>query len=178
MRIVLVTRAFPPDTGEAPFPASYELARGLKACGHELLVLTFTDGESREETVDGIRVWRQKFDFQHYRSMQLPLASAHCLAQALDLYTATESLVGDFHPDVIESQEFNGLGLFWALERKYPFVVRCYGPLSHLLKGSLVGSFPPVDAELVNIMEIAPIGEADGLITICQDMAARMSDWS
>lgn len=179
MRVVLVTRGFPPDIGITPFPLTVELACGLRDLGHDVLVLTFTPGESREEVVDGIRVWRRKLDIANYPQLQSSERYfPQYIAEALDLYTASKAVIREFRPDVIETPEFYGVGLLWALERRYPFVVRCCGPLTHVIRSGIKGYFSPMDVETINALELAPVGAADGLISLCADLADRMSSWT
>lgn len=180
MRVAIVTISFPPDNKTSPFPASYELAKALVRAGHEVQVLTFTEGETRTDTYENIRVYRHKFDFDNFPAMRFPVAMAfpNCLPHALDLFNGSRKILEEFKPDVIESQEFNGLGLFFALERKYPFVIRVYGPLAHLLRTGTIGKFIPIDVEIVHSLEIAAVGTADGRITLCKDMAQQMANWA
>lgn len=180
MKVAIVTVSFPPDNKIAPFPASYELAKALTRAGHEVLVLTMTEGDTRREVHEGIQVHRQNIDMKSFTGLQFNVAMAfpNCLPQCLELFQSTRHILAEFQPDVIESQEFNGLGLLFGLERRYPFVVRVYGPLAHLLRSGTIGVFSPVDIELVHSLEIGSVGLADALITLCHDMANRMGGWA
>lgn len=184
MRIVLVLSSFPTQSGDEPaFPASWYLAKSLLANGHDLLVLTMHSAATNHlgstvTEVDGIRVFCSSFDASKYSSFdEAPFLAtyAHYAARAVDLFNNSAEIVDEFAPDLIECQEFNGLGFFFAAEHKYPLVVRCYGTLSQLVRSGDIGDWPLPDTEMIEALELATIAEADAVVSICHDLAGRLS---
>lgn len=156
--------------------------QALKVEGHEVLVCTFGSKDQPElldTTVGGIRVVAPRFDDETrktafdgprmFNTFSWQASRARLLAQKCG------PIIDEFKPDILESQEFNALGFFLAAQRKYPFVVRCYGPMAHLMRGAFTGTYPIADTELVDAMELAPLAMADGVIAICHDIAERLS---
>lgn len=188
MKIALITSSFPESLEEDPgFPASFELAKGLAEAGHDLLVLTFAnpkDESDTERVVDlgrlpgRMRVFRRQVDFNQYATFQglsrIP-TFAWQLARARDLFVSTKALLDEFEPDIIEAQDFDGLGFFFAAQRKYPLLVKAYGPMSLITERGLVGDVPVADRELIAAMEAAPLAQADGVAAICHDIAGWWS---
>ncbi len=189
MKIALVSSSFPRSLEDDPgFPASFELAKGLAEAGHELLVLTFTnprDESDIEREINlgflpgSLTVFRRQVDFNQYATFQglsrIP-TFAWQLARARDLFVATQERLSSFAPDIIEVQDFDGLGFFFAAQRKYPLLVKAYGPMSLITERGLVGDVPVADRELIAAMESAPVAQADGVAAICHDIASWWSD--
>jgi len=186
MRIVIITISFPLTLQEdPPFPASWELARALKKAGHEVLVVTFGRKDSLESDgtlseLEGLKIFRKVFDWVNFPGVQCPpYAQFNFVAgQALTLYEAAQTVIEDFAPDVIECQEFNGLGFYWAVNHRYPLVIRCYGPLSTLMRNGLTGECTAGDTDLVGALELATLSEADAIVSICGDIANVLSEQS
>ncbi|GEM_PF-954235 len=183
MRIALVVGTFPSSIDEEPgFPATWYFALRLKEAGHEVLVITVhpetkTDCVTDMIDVAGIKVFRKRIEFDRYQAFTgLPAVENYNrhVARAKDLFEGSKKVLSDFNPDVVECQEFNGLGFFFSAEGKYPFVVRCYGSLSQLIKGNDIGNYNSSDTALIEALELAPVAEADAAIVICQELAARM----
>lgn len=183
MKIAILTANFPlADTFEPGSPAVWWLVQGLKELGHEVLVCTVgkSDGpELLDTTVGGVRVVAPRFDDDARRTSFDGPATLNVfswqISRARLLAERCAKAIAEFAPDVIESQEFNGLGFFIAAERKFPFVIRCHGPMAHLMRGGFTGSYPTADTELVEAMELAPLALADGLIAMCHDIADRLA---
>ncbi|MBK9146159.1 MAG: glycosyltransferase family 4 protein [Candidatus Melainabacteria bacterium] len=185
MKIAVASASFPASLTDDPvFPASFELVKGLHEAGNELLVVTFCDPRDpddveREVSLDGIRVFRRKQDLSRYSTFQglsrMPVFSWQA-ARARDLFCSTQGILDDFAPDVLEVQDFNGLGFFYAAQRKIPLVVRAYGPMSLLVRSKQIGDVPTADAELIEAMEYATVAAADGVVAICHDIARWWSE--
>ncbi len=179
MRIVLISASFPSRLDEDPvFPASFELARGLKALGHEVLVLSFDNSAqetpSYEVDIDGIRVWKRVYDAKPYGTfvgLSHLAVSAMNFARSWDIYHASRDVVEAFKPDVIESQDFDGLSYHFLSQRTAPVVVRTYGPLTRLLELGVLGDYGDAETELIAAMETACVAGADGAIAICDNIA-------
>lgn len=187
MRIALVLGSFPRNAVEDPvFPAAWEMAREMKRQGHELLVLSFCDPFKPDDVagtfdVDGIRVLRKPRDWSKYDALNalpgIPTSSS-IIGYARELYVSFRDELAQFKPDVVECQEFNALGAFFAASHEFPLVIRCYGPLGTIMQAGLVGNYPKSDTKVVSTLELSTICAADGLITICHDMASTLSKLS
>lgn len=187
MRIALVLGSFPRNALEDPvFPAAWEMALEMKRQGHELLVLCFCDPFKSDDIagtfdVEGIRVLRRPRDWSMYDALNalpgIPTSSS-IIGYARELFVSFRDELAQFKPDVVECQEFNGLGAFFAASHEFPLVIRCYGPLGTIMQAGLVGDYPKSDAKVVGALEISTICAADGLITICHDMASTLSKLS
>lgn len=183
MKIAILTANFPlTDTAEPGSPAVWWLVQGLKEQGHEVLVCTVgkSDGpELLDTTVGGVRVVAPRFDDDARKTSFDGPATLNVLSWQISRARLIAERCGkaieEFAPDVIESQEFNGLGFFIAAKREFPFVIRCHGPMAHLMRAGFTGTYPIADTELVEAMELAPLALADGLIAMCNDIADRLA---
>ncbi len=184
MRIAMVVGTFPSTVDEEPgFPATWYFALKLKEEGHEVLVLTLhpeTVSDCCTDVIEvaGITVFRKRIDFERYQAFSgLPSVENYNrhVARAKDLYEGSKKILEEFAPDLIECQEFNGLGFFFAAEKKYPLVVRCYGSLSQLIKSNDVGKYAEADTAMIEALELAPVAEADAVIVICRELAHRLN---
>lgn len=184
MRIAIASASFPSREDENPvFPANWEVARALHDLGHEVFVMTFCEEDNpedreREVCVGGIRVLRIQRDKSRYAAFSgSPIFTIFSwqAGRARELFVKCSDVLNDFKPDVLESQDFNGLGFFWAAEHQYPLVVRCHGPASMFMRDEAVGKFSLVDIEFTEAMEMATINAADGVIAVSQDLADRAS---
>lgn len=185
MRIAIAAASFPQRIDEDPvFPASYELAKGLQGAGHDVLVMTFCNPANPEDTenevdVAGIRVLRKKQKLNQYGTfmgLSRMQVFAWQAARARNLYEASAEDLKQFDPDVIECQEFNGLGFFFAAEQSVPLVVRCYGPMTLIARSGDIGDIPFADCELIEAMESSTVAAADGVVSICHDIASWWSE--
>jgi len=76
MRIAIIGNTFPSSPSDDPaFPASWELAKGLVAAGHQVLVLSLSSDDSDREgaySVNGINVYKVRM-----RNPGLNVLSSH-----------------------------------------------------------------------------------------------------
>lgn len=183
MRIAIVSNSFPNGCAKQPvFPALFELTTTLAQLGHEVLVVTFND-DANERSIArsntrGVNVVTVPHDRERFNTLfgieRIPL-SAHFLGRARAITKAVEDELHSFAPDVIECQEFFAMGFFLAALKKFPIVVRCYGPLGTLMRSDLIGQFNEIDMRLMDAMELATIGAANGVIAISEDLAGTLS---
>jgi len=185
MRIALVTIAFPKTLeDDPPFRASWELAVQYAAQGHDVLVLTLADEDAGEDvqhqTFGKIQVLRKRFATDKHPGLHVPPMGTffRVLGQSADLYNASLEKLREFKPDVIECQEFNGLGFFFADSHEYPLVIRCHGPLATLLRCGILGKATVANTELVAALELSTLAEADGIISLCDDLVDELSSQS
>lgn len=154
MRIAFVTHSFPISSDHDPlFPATWELANALCKLGHELLVLTLCHEKDErddniEVNVNGIRVLCKRLDRQKYNLFEkhgrLPIFGWQ-IARARELYVAFNDAISEFKPEILECHEFFAPGFFWAAQKDFPLVVRCYGAMSLLMRKGVAGSYHEID---------------------------------
>lgn len=178
MRIAIVTPNFPSEPVDGMFlTMSLEIARGLKASGHELLILTLSDTQAGADMVEGMRVWRVKPDFETFCGLSfapnLRLVSywLHC---SLLLFSSAQKVVDDFNPDVIEVQDFFALGLPWINDARYPVVMRVIGSLSEMIRNGSVDA-PPMAMHFIDAIELATVSSATLALSLCQDIVERFN---
>lgn len=174
MRIGIISSVYPPEGtsgGNAAF--FYELANALVQQGHEVLVATLTNGESRTEEIRGVRVERVSFnsaDYFNFSLMPWFAGLAWNLPRAVELYRKLKSVVNDFAPDVIECVDNGFEGLIWSIDSSYPLVLRSVCPQFHTIN---LGFHQQdlVDKELVCALEVLALRAATSITTPSRSMA-------
>lgn len=178
MRVVFCSYQFSDATNGGASTLVWELANGMAARGHEVLVVTCFDGINRVETIGNVRVVRFKMPLSfHGWGQNLPALSGtfSCWEHALEFYRAANQVIESFKPDIVEVPECYALGLMWAFERKFPLVVRLVCPAYLLFESGYLGQILPDDIRFVKSLELFVIGAADGRISICHELAERIS---
>ena len=104
MRILMLAPEFPPRGATAIAAHVHGLSRALVRAGHDVVVLTSTDEDSREDSsADGVRVLRTDIDLPW-----LPddFVVAHTAAANSHLISSLSRL-GDWRPDVVHVHDWN-----------------------------------------------------------------------
>lgn len=133
MRICLISREFPPDTGWGGIGTFvHDLALGLKEIGQEVEVITLSKDQS-SSTIDyhGVTIHRVAVDasLEQYQMLLSVMPYSHSLLKALwSLYNKFLELNERKNFDVVEVPEMFGEGVFLALSKQCPLVVRLYTP--------------------------------------------------
>lgn len=178
MRIALLTIGFPPDTSAGGIATLYwQLARALRNADHEVLVVCSSAEEDSEYQVDGVRVIRAKVDSKvaAIESLHRPLGAIQtALPLAFDMYDKSIARLIEFTPDVIESPDYLGMGLLFALDGRFPVITRCMGPFSHMMQLGLLGSFSSLDQTLVASMEESALRASAALTSLSQNLATLL----
>src|SRR5215204_6005671 len=129
LRVVFVSREYPPETGGGGIGSYVEsMARILAARGHEVHVLSCVPGQTFEDTQRdgvylhrrGVRRWLPKI------RRRLP-GTAFRVEGALSSYLALKDL--GLEVDVLEAPDWRAEGLAFALSRSHPLVVHLHTPL-------------------------------------------------
>jgi glycosyltransferase involved in cell wall biosynthesis len=183
MKIALVTSTFPMKTGDQPgIPAIWELAHALKKHQHEVLVCTIGVADQPELVrinVEGIDVCAARYDDEARKTCFDGAKTFDVfswqLSRARLVATAFREVLADFKPDVIECPESHGIGFFLCAEQKYAVVVRCHGPMAHLMRNDHSAGFASGDIELVESLENSTMSAADGVLSMCKDLIAKLS---
>lgn len=178
MKIALACSAFPPDGANGGAATFYlELSRALASIGHEVLVVTLTEGDERTELIEGVRVERIHFDESQYVNLQnlgfVPF-TAWYMSRAVHLQKHAARLLEAFKPDVLECHEHGFFGLLLH-SQKYPLIVRCLCPAfqSMVLNGD--DKRFPVDSHITAALEIAFLQGASALTTPSLNLAGIIS---
>ncbi len=159
----------------------FELSRALVLLGHEVLVVTLSQHESRSEIIDGVRVERIHFDERSTTNLAnlavLPSLSWF-VPRMLQLQRKAAPLIDEFSPDVIECAEHGFLWLLDASNRKRPLVVRCLCPAVHAISVNADAKTTVVDLNLLLAMEASLVRAADALTTPSANLAAVVAEYT
>lgn len=130
MRVLLVSREYPPETGGGGIGSYAELmARALVAQGHEVHVLSCVEGQADEDvTRAGVHLHRRGVSrFLPKIRRRLPGTAAR-IEGAHARYLGARRLGAEF--DVVEAPDWMAEGLAFALRRTRPLVVHLHTPLT------------------------------------------------
>ncbi len=179
MRICLLSREYPPDTGWGGIGTfTHHLAHGLRELGQQVHVVSLTGTESAAPTKssdsDGITVHRVPIQNLRDRSSLFNF----CLPVTRPMLQQTSALWKKFlelhlqQPfDVIECAEHFAEGLFPSMCRVAPMVVRLHTPHSKLVNEKFHNFSPSFDHRVLTMLERLPMMSADILISPSRDLA-------
>lgn len=181
MRICLLSREYPPDTGWGGIGAyTYQHAHGLKRLGHDVEVVALARKEVSRESelppveIEGIKV---------HRAIWGPLLedlSSICLISPYSHYVLKCSLAlwqkflkchRENQFDVVEAPEHLAEGLFPAMTKICPLVVRLHTPHSKFVQEGYHNLVPSFDLHMVSNLERTAMLEADVLSSPSLDLA-------
>lgn len=181
MRICLLSREYPPDTGWGGIGAyTYQHAHGLKRLGHDVEVVALAKKEVSSEhelpplETEGIKV---------HRAIWGPLLedlSSICLISPYSHYVLKCSLAlwqkflkrhRELPFDVVEAPEHLAEGLFPAMTKICPLVVRLHTPHSKFVQEGYHNLVPSFDLHMVSNLERTAMLEADVLSSPSVDLA-------
>lgn len=183
MRICLISREYPPDTGWGGIGAyTYQHAHGLKALGHDVEVVALTKKEQcvqqSAEVLDGIIV---------HRAVWGPLLndlSMICLTAPYTHYVlkCAMALWQKFLPlhqanpfDVVEAPEHLAEAILPALTKVCPLVIRLHTPHFKFTAERYHNLSPTFDLQTVANFERMAMLEADLLSSPSEDLARYVS---
>jgi len=175
MRICLLSREYPPETGWGGIATyTYHLAHGLKTLGHQVEVVSLSSDTDKERDDQGIRVHRVSRDWAegqfHALSMYMP-TTRYVLVASTALWRKFQQLHQIEPFDVIDSPELLAEGIYPAIIRSLPRVVRLYTPHSKFIRENLNAVYSNFDHELVASMERLTMLSADVLTSPSEDLA-------
>jgi glycogen(starch) synthase len=133
MRICLISREFPPETGWGGIATFvHDLALGLHEIDQdvEVIALSNTDQDSEIE-YEGIKIHRvaKKQSLDQYQTLLSVMPYSHSLLKALfALHDKFLALHKQNPFDVVEVPEMFGEGFFLSFSKQCPLVVRLYTP--------------------------------------------------
>lgn len=178
MRICLVSREFPPDTGWGGVGAyTYQIAHALAARGHEVHVITLAGASqlSSTRTIGG--VVEHRVAYQHILDeLNLFLISAPHAHYVIGTTIALWKQFVELHSiepfDVVEAPEHLAGGLFQAITGIVPTVLKLHTPHSKFVAEKFHGVLPNFDHQVICLLERITMMSADALCSPSSELAA------
>ncbi len=175
MRICLISREFPPETGWGGIATfANHLAHGLVALGHEVEVVALAKDRAKTVVQDGIRVHRVE---PHKIEGDLG-AMALCMPYSRYVIRTSTALWRKFleihqeHPfDVIDTPELLAEGIVPAVTKAAPLLIRLYTPHSKFIAEQLHNVTASFDHQFVAMLERIAMLSADAITSPSDDLA-------
>jgi glycosyltransferase involved in cell wall biosynthesis len=175
MRVCLISREYPPDTGWGGIATfTKHLAHGLKQLGHDVEVIALADGPAKLADDDGIPVHRVA---PYVVPGDLGVVSM-CMPYSRTVLKCVSALWQKFvqlhqqHPfDVVDTPELLGEGIYPAVTRCLPLVIRLYTPHSKFMAEQLHNITASFDHQFVAMLERVAMLSADALTSPSEDLA-------
>lgn len=179
MRVCLISREYPPDTGWGGIATfAYHLAHGLVALGHEVEVISLSKDGNKASVQDGIMVHRVlQYNFPgnlDIINMCMPF-SRYVLMASTSLWAKFLDLHKEKAFDVVDTPELLAEGLYPAVTKVAPLVTRLYTPHSKFIANRLHNVTPSFDHEFVALLERLAMRNADILTSPSEDLADYIS---
>lgn len=181
MRVCLISREFPPDSGWGGIATySYQHAHALKELGHDVEVVALA-GKAQQavrRVEEGIVVHRVPSEqaLMNLEMVRLSTPFTHfVLRNVVALSKAILQAHQDKPFDVTESPEHLAEGLCPALTKLLPTVVRLHTPQSKFIQERFHNLTPSFDQEFVAMMERMAMLCADVITSPSEDMADYVS---
>lgn len=175
MRICLISREYPPDTGFGGIATfTKHLAHGLKNLGHEVVVIALAKDKAKVADDDGITVHRvEPYPFTSTLSalgMCIPY-SKYVLFSATALWDKFAQLHAIEPFDVVDTPELLAEGIVPAVTQTVPQVIRLYTPHSKFIAEKLHNVVPSFDHQFVAMLERIAMLQAAVLTSPSNDLA-------
>lgn len=181
MRICLISREFPPDTGWGGIGTFvHDLALGLKEIGQDVEVITLSkDRSSSVIDYQGIAIHRVAVgeSLEKYQMLLSVMPYSHSLLKALwSMYNKFLELHDRKAFDVVEVPEMFGEGIFLALSKQCPLVVRLYTPHFKFIDDRLHLIDDGFDHQFLAMLEKLTLLTADIASSPSSDLADYVSN--
>lgn len=175
MRICLISREYPPETGFGGIATfTKHLAHGLKNLGHEVVVVSLAKEKASVADDNGITVHRvEAYPFKSKLaalSMCIPY-SKYVLLCSTALWDKFAQLHGAAPFDVVDTPELLAEGIIPAVTQVVPLVIRLYTPHSKFIAEKLHNVVPSFDHQFVAMLERVAMLQADVLTSPSLDLA-------
>jgi glycosyltransferase involved in cell wall biosynthesis len=175
MRICLISREYPPETGFGGIATfTKHLAHGLKALGHDVVVVALAKDRAKVADDDGVAVHRvEPYPFVSKLgtlSMCIPY-SKYVLLCATALWAKFAELHNEKPFDAVDTPELLAEGLFPAVTQAVPLVIRLYTPHSKFIAEKLHNVEPSFDHQFVAMLERVAMLQADVITSPSNDLA-------
>lgn len=189
MRICLISREFPPDTGWGGIgTVMFHLGNGLTRLGHDVHVIALKGNLPGANNGNGASLPKDSVGPTVHRVAPTKLAPPDglfnfCLPVTRPMLDETSALWSKFLElrnekpfDAIEVPEHFAEGLFPALSRVAPLIVRLHTPHSKLVKERFHNFEPTFDHRVLTVMERVTMVSADALVSPSEDLAAYVAN--
>lgn len=175
MRICLISREYPPDTGFGGIATfAKHLAHGLKNLGHEVVVVALAKDKAKLADDDGIPVHRvEPYPFTSKLSslcLCMPY-SKYVLSSCTALWDKFAQLHAAEPFDIIDTPELLAEGIIPAVTQVAPQVIRLYTPHSKFIAEKLHNVLPTFDHQLIAVLERIAMLQAAVLTSPSNDLA-------
>lgn len=176
MRICLISREYPPDTGFGGIATfTKHLAHGLKNLGHEVVVVALAKDKAKVADDEGITVHR----VEAYPFTSKLAAAGLCIPYSkyvLFSCTALWDKFAQLHAatpfDIVDTPELLAEGIIPAVTQVLPQVIRLYTPHSKFIAEKMHNVVPNFDHQLVAMLERIAMLEAAVLTSPSNDLAS------
>lgn len=172
MRICLISREYPPDTGWGGIATfAYHLVHGLVELGHEVEVVSLADengspAQAHSSIEDGVLVHRVRL-----HTIEGALSEVNrCMPYSRYVLRTSSALWKKFlecHTskpfDVVDAPELLAEAIFPAVTKAAPVVIRLYTPHSKFIAERLHNVRPSFDHQFVAMLERVAMLNADAL---------------
>ncbi len=186
MRICLISREYPPDTGWGGIGAyTFQHAQALKNLGHDVEVISLTKEDAREDSsadpsadASLVPVHRAAWGnlLQELSTVWISVPYSHfVLKSALALWRKFLEIHSVKPFDLVEAPEHLAEALFPAITRVCPLVVRLHTPHSKFIREKYHNLNAGFDHRLVSILERMAMIEADLLSSPSIDLASYVA---
>ncbi len=176
MRICLISREYPPDTGWGGIATfSRHLAHGLTELGHDVVVVCLAKDDDKVVDDQGVSVHRVNPSILPGDlgtvSLCMPY-SRYVLRTTLALWRKFFQLHASKPFDVVDTPELLAEGLYPAITRIAPLVIRLYTPHSKFISEQLHSvNGASFDHQFVAMLERVAMLSADVLTSPSEDLA-------
>lgn len=175
MRICLISREYPPDTGFGGIATfARHLAHGLIELNHQVEVVALSLASDSTAFEEGVLVHRVCSDVLKDRlgamSMCMPY-SRYVLQTSTALWKKFQALHKAQPFDVVDAPELLAEGIYVALTKAAPLVIRLYTPHSKFIAEKLHNVTSSFDHEFVATLERMSMLYADALTSPSEDLA-------
>ena len=177
MRICLLSREYPPDTGFGGIATfARHLAQGLREIGHEVVVVSLCKDNTPAKVVDdeGVTVHRVESYFPVTELGMLALCipySRYVINSSATLWQKFLQLHNEKPFDVVDTPELLAEGFFPALTKVAPLTIRLYTPHSKFIAENLHNVSATFDHQFVAMVERVAMLNADAITSPSLDLA-------
>ncbi len=185
MRICLISREFPPDTGWGGVGAyTYQTSRALAKKGHEVEVIALkgsSGGNPSRETVieNGVTVhrvdWESALDELNLMLVGVP-SSHYVLKSGIALWRRFLEIHSAKPFDIVEAPEHLGAGVFHASTKVAPLLTTLHTPHSKFVTQNLHSAAPSFDNRIICLLERLSILHSDVVASPSNDLARFVSN--
>ncbi len=127
MKVLFISRRFYPETTGGGQISAFAIAKAVKQQGHEVFVLTFVDGGSFEEEMEGVKIFRE-----HIKKLKHFPRLSNMDYMYFEMSKTAEAFVEKLKPDVVHLLNFESIPITARkLKRKFgiPLFATANGPI-------------------------------------------------